>query len=138
MVSALRKHPSNPVPVAPELPAPVMDILTDVRRAGLVCRTAARADVFRTCALLASDNRVTRTGFAKALVQCLTQVLAKKPVLFRPGVSELSFDERWLGSALCAARRGDAASFAFLMRRRVQAKDRRCIGFLIQALAREM
>lgn len=112
----------------------MLDILADARMAALSCRSAARTDVFKACALLSTTSREARPTFARAFVRCLTQALGKAPVMYRPGVTELSFDESWLISALRAAQSGDDASFTFLIHTRVPFEHRRSIGFLINGL----
>ena len=111
-----------------------MESLTEVRLAAHGCRSAARTDVIKACALLTTVKREARPAFASALVRCLHQSLGKTPVFYRPGVAELSFDESWLTSALRADQAGDQASFAFLLRRRVPFERRRAIGYLIHGL----
>lgn len=137
MVSALRQTPFPIAPPTHQVSAATLDILTDVRLAALTCRSAARADIFKACALLSTAPREARPVFARAYVRCLTQALGKAPVIFRPGVSELSFDESWLTSALRAAQSGDDASFTFLIHARVPFEHRRAIGFLIRGLLRD-
>ncbi len=136
MLSALRQTPlSRPRPTQ-QVPAQMLDILADVRMAALSCRSAARTDVFKACALLSTTPKETRPVFADAFVRCLTQAWGAAPVFFRPGVPELSFDEAWLTSALRAAQAEDDASFTFLINSRVPFEHRRAIGFLARGLMR--
>lgn len=137
MVSALRQTPLPDAPPAPEVSSATLNILTDVRLAALTCRSAARTDIFKACALLSTADREVRSVFATALVRCLTQALGKTPVIFRPGVAQLSFDESWLTAALRAAQTGDDDSFTFLIHTRVPFEHRRAIGFLIRGLLRD-
>lgn len=137
MLSALRQTPLSTPRPTPQLPAQMLDILADVRLAALSCRSAARTDVFKACALLSTSPRETQPAFADAFVRCLTQARGTAPIFFRPGVPELSFDESWLTSALRAAQARDDASFAFLIHTRVPFEHRRAIGYLIRGLLHE-
>lgn len=135
MVSALRHTVPPFSPPVPVHAGSTLDILTEVRQAALSCRTAARTDVFKACALLSTVQNEARTAFANAFVRCLEQALGTAPVFFRPGVSELSFDEAWVASALRAVQSEDDASFTFLIHTRVPFEHRRSISFLIHGLA---
>ncbi|WP_300061538.1 hypothetical protein [uncultured Roseobacter sp.] len=133
---------------APHVPAPRHDaatlsafsseaagVLNELRRVALKCRSAARTDLFEACAVLSQTPNVARDAFAEVLMKSLAQALGTAPVLHRPGVAEVSFDEAWLLRTITAAQADDRGSFLFLMRSRVPHAARRNLGFLILSLS---
>ena len=110
------------------------DLLTHLRITALRCRAAARTDLFHACALLSTDRNQARNAHADALMRCIGTALGKRPILFRPGEAEVSFDERWLLSLARAHARGDEGSFSFLMASRVEKWAIRNLGFLIRRI----
>lgn len=122
---------AHPTPVAPAA-APA---LSHLRVAGLACRTAARSELFKACALLQIERTRHAGAFAAALVRGLPEAMGKRPVFLAPGEAEVSFDEAWLLRSIAAQRTGDHASFDFLIRSRVAPAARRQIGFLIAGLS---
>lgn len=113
-------------------------VLNHLRLVALGCRSAARQDLFKACALLAIEKDRARATHAEALVRALPEALGRAPRLMRPGVAEVSFDEAWLLRLVGAAATDDGASVEFLLRSRVCAPQRRNIGFLVHSLARQM
>lgn len=101
-----------------------------------VCRAKARLDLFQACAMLSMERGSAAQGFAEALLRTLEQGLGRMPVLHRAGSDELSFDEAWLAALFAAEARGDADSFAFLTRSRLNRAAVRQIGFLVAGLQR--
>lgn len=118
-----------------EFQADTADLLDELRQVALKCRSAARTDLFEACAVLSHAPNVARSAYAEALMKSLAQALGASPVLHRPGVQEVSFDEAWLLRAVQAARRGDRGSFLFLLRSRVPHAARRNLGFLILSVS---
>ena len=108
-----------------------MAFLNHLRFVALGCRAKARADLFSTCAGLALDPAAPVAAHADALMRCLGQAFGTRPLLFRPGTEEVSFDEAWLMQLGKALARGDEASAQFLLTRRVAKPDRRLIRFLV-------
>ncbi len=120
---------------------PVQDgldgFLNHVRFVALGCRAKGRTDIFKACALLSMDKSQSIRAHAEALVQCLNEALAKRPVLFRPGTEELSFDEAWLVQLAAALRRDDEDSVRFLLQSRVVPEHHRHIRFLLTRISRQ-
>ncbi|MEM6637110.1 MAG: hypothetical protein AAF667_14610 [Pseudomonadota bacterium] len=109
------------------------EFLNYLRITALNCRSAARADLFRACAMLETDTGVAKSAHAELLMRCLPQVIGKMPKILRPGEQEISFDEAWLLRLFEACRNDDGASFAFLIRTRVVRHAQRKIGFLMRS-----
>lgn len=112
-------------------------ILNALRLIALECRVAAQTDLFMACALLSNKQDTARDAFARALLKCLRQAIRQKPVFFRPGTEEVSFDEAWLMRALVAAKDGDSDSFAFLIRSRVSGMHQRHAAFLVKGISEQ-
>lgn len=112
-------------------------LLNHLRMTALECRAAARADLFEACAVLSISAPVARNAYAETLVKCLSQALDKTPVIFRPGVEEVSFDEAWLLRAAETAARKDWNSFEFLVRSRVPLSTRRNLASLILSISEQ-
>lgn len=108
-----------------------------LRVTALDCRASARTDLFRACALLAVEKPKAREAHAQVLMKTLSEILETKPRLYRPGVTELSFDETWLISLARAVRAEDGASAAFLLRSRVPQHARRKMLFLMSMIAEQ-
>ncbi|MDX8349446.1 hypothetical protein SLH49_15780, partial [Cognatiyoonia sp. IB215446] len=66
-----------------------------------------------------------------------SDVVGNKPVFFRPGTVELSFDESWLMRAIMAAAEDDRDSLAFLIRSRIPKIHQRHISFLINGISQQ-
>ena len=112
-----------------------LDALNYVRLVALDCRAAARADLFHACAVLSQDQGVAKHAFAETLAKCLPQVLGCKPVLYAPGICEMSFDEAWLVRLIQSSIRKDFDSFSFLIRSRVPYIAQRNLAFLIHSMS---
>lgn len=125
----------TPAPDPNTADATAMGLLNHLRLVALECRSAARTDLFEACALLSTDKETSANAFSAALIKSLPQALGLRPRLLRPGVQELSFDERWLVALLTAARAGDDDSFTFLLRSRVRSEAQRNMGYLIASCA---
>ncbi len=105
-----------------------------IRLKALQCRSAARADLFRACAVLSSRPETARDAYAEALVRCLFEATGRLAILHRPGALEFSFDEAWLMRLAIAAKSGDDDSFGFLIRSRVRSYAQRNMSFLLRSL----
>ncbi|MCE8005436.1 hypothetical protein [Aestuariivita sp.] len=126
------RNPQSNLPVA--LTMAERDLLNHLRMTALRCRSAARADLFEACALLSTDRNRARNAHADALMRCIGSALNTRPIFFRPGEAEISFDERWLVSLARAHATKDEASFTFLMASRVDKWAIRNLGFLIRRI----
>ena len=111
--------------------------LNHLRFVALRCRARARADMFQACALLTSDKTQSIRAHAEALAQCLNEALCKRAVFFRPGTTELSFDEAWLVQLASALRRGDEDSVRFLLHSRVRPEHHRNMRFLVSRISEQ-
>ncbi|MHA7874170.1 hypothetical protein [Roseivivax sp.] len=138
MVPLKLEHlPFDPAPRPAPIAEPMRPLLNHLRVTALSCRTAARSDLFQACAVLSTDRTVARSAFAETLVRGLAQALGQRPVLYRPGAREVSFDEAWLARLAHSAQSGDEDSFQFLIRARVPHAARRNLAFLVRAVAAE-
>ncbi len=129
--------PLSRAPAAPRIDPRARPLLNHLRVVALKCRVSARTDLFEACAMLSTDKSVARAAHAETLMKCLAQATGKRPVMFRPGAEEVSFDEAWLARMVLAAATGDTDSFEFLIRSRVPHWARRNLAFLIHAVAAE-
>lgn len=111
------------------------NVLSHLRVSAMACRSAARTDLFKACAVLSTSADVARTAYVETLMRCLEQALQKRPVMYRPGEQEVTFDEAWLLRAVEAAQAEDWDSLDFLIRSRVRPMDRRNLGYLICAIS---
>lgn len=126
-------RPAAPA-AAPQLSDWATDLLNHLRMVALGCRAAPHADLFHACAVLSLDRSAARSAHAEVLMRCLAQALGQRPKLYRPGVTEVSFDEAWLARAAEAAL-NDPQSFEFLIRSRLPRQSQRNLAFLIRAVA---
>ncbi len=133
-MSAVRQQNSFDRPVASpaqQMPAQARGVLNALRIIAMECRAEARADVFEACALLSNERSVAQDAHARALIRCFGQVLGVRPVFYRPGTVQMSFDEAWLMRLVQCRRNGEWDSFQFLLRSRVGKDQRRNMAFLI-------
>ncbi|MEO0929158.1 MAG: hypothetical protein AAFY14_00710 [Pseudomonadota bacterium] len=129
-------------PVAAKRPAAFLPgkwrgVLNALRVVALDCRVAARTDLFEACALISNKQNTAQDAFAQALFKCINDVVDSKPLFYRPGTLELSFDESWLIRAIMAAHQGDTDSLAFLVRSRVPKVHQRHVSFLIKGISEQ-
>lgn len=99
------------------------------------CRAAARTDLFEACALLSMDGEDAKRTFVATFVKCLSDAVHKQIRWFRPGTSEVTFDEAWVMRCLSCIETGDRSSLEFLLKSRIATSDRRYIGFLLGRIA---
>ncbi|MEM9708098.1 MAG: hypothetical protein AAF871_04845 [Pseudomonadota bacterium] len=123
---------------SPEFGEAALPFLNRLRLKSLDCRAAARVDLFQACALLATDRETAWAAHAEALIKCLPEALGARPIFYRPGVRDISFDEAWLLRMATAASEDDDNSFEFLLRSRVAAPHRRNMGFLIKTVSEQI
>jgi len=106
-------------------------LLAVLRCAARSCRAAARLEPERACSLIdASPDAAART-----LLCTLPAALGQPIRVYGPRETDLSFDERWILSAIAAVQRGDADSLHFLIARRVPAHRRRWLIVLLRRVA---
>jgi hypothetical protein len=106
-----------------------------LRLAALECRVAPRASL-RACALLHPSAGVA--DHVTMVARILPDALLRRPVIWRPGASERSFDEAWLLAIAQAIATGDADSERFLMRRRVRPAAIPILRLLLVALQKRL
>lgn len=109
--------------------------LNYLRFVSMRCRAMPRTDLFEACALLHVSRTDTQQAYAEALMRCLHEALGKRPQLFAPGVTEVSFDERWLLQLGLASAREDDLSLRFLLTSRVAQEHRRLMSYLVRNMA---
>ncbi|MBM7068862.1 hypothetical protein [Actibacterium sp. 188UL27-1] len=68
-------------------------------------------------------------------MKSLSQILRAAPILYRPGVAQISFDEAWLIRLAEVAQRDDHDSFRFLLRSRIPAHAQRNLASLVRSVA---
>ena len=110
--------------------------LARLRVIALSCRVAARDDLFRACTMLSQSKHASQDAYARALFRCLREALGKAPVFYRPGETEMSYDEAWLIRLMASVRNADDDSLAFLIGSRVAPIHRRQIAFLLRGICR--
>ncbi|MFW2544827.1 hypothetical protein ACN2XU_19505 [Primorskyibacter sp. 2E107] len=108
---------------------PLLDHLRDVAR---INRCKGYIDLFGACAALSGNRDVARHAASEVLVRCLSQALGRRPVLYRVGETETSFDEKWLIALARSLKTGDKCSSAFLLQSRVPKHARRTLVFLLR------
>ncbi|MEM7088028.1 MAG: hypothetical protein AAF496_00500 [Pseudomonadota bacterium] len=114
-----------------------MRIINHLRMVALQCRSAAFVDLDQACALLLADPADARMRHAETLMRGFRQAVAKRPVFYRPGTSELSFDEAWLGRLFEAIENQDDDSFRFLIQSRVPRWTRRNLAYLVRSISEQ-
>ncbi|WP_217359449.1 hypothetical protein [Ruegeria arenilitoris] len=124
-------------PHATQLQERTVQIINHLRMVALQCRSASRVDLDQACALLLADPADAHMRHAEILMRGLRQALSKRPVFFRPGTTELSFDEAWLGRLIEAVERKDDDSFRFLIRSRVPRWTQQNLAFLVRSVSEQ-
>jgi len=108
---------------------PLLDHVRDIARTN---RCKGYIDLFGACASLSGNRDVARQAASEVLVRCLSQALGRRPVFYRVGEPETSFDEKWLMSLASSLKAGDESSAAFLLHSRVPKHARRNLVFLLR------
>ncbi|WP_293574927.1 hypothetical protein [Phaeobacter sp.] len=117
-------------PVAdPITPDPLLDFLRTVAR-GARCK--GYVDLFGACAALSGNRTVAAQAAAEVLVRGLVHALGRRPILYRNGEREQSFDERWLMALADGLRRDHTPSVTFLLHSRVPKHAHRNLIFLLR------
>ncbi|MEX1234816.1 MAG: hypothetical protein WEB56_07515 [Roseovarius sp.] len=115
-------------------PRPLLDQL---RHAASGARCKSYIDMFGACAALSGNRHVAGQAASEILMRCLSQALGRRPVLFREGVRETSFDEDWLLALARSLKDGDTLSATFLLRSRVPKHACRNLVLLLRAVVDE-
>ena len=107
---------------------PLLDHLRTVAR---INRCKGYIDLFGACAALSGNRDIALHAASEVLVRCLSQALGRRPVLYRVGEPETSFDEKWLIALARSLNTADESSFVFLLHSRVPKHARRNLVFLL-------
>ena len=108
---------------------PLLDHLRHVAR---TTRCKGYVDMFGACAALSGNRQVAAQAASDVLMRCLAQALGRRPILYREGEPEISFDEAWLMTLSSSLRKGDTSSATFLLHSRVPVYARRNLMFLLR------
>lgn len=119
----------------PQVPEHLWPVLNRLRFQAVLCRAQARLDFFTACALIDPAAQVPSDDRMRMLLRVMGQALPSEPIFFRPGETELSFDERWLIAVIDAYARDDRDSLEFLVRRRVDPAKRRLFALLVSGVS---
>ena len=114
--------------------AELWTLLNRLRFQASTCRAGAYLDIYHACALLDPTAEEAEEAHFSVLLRVLEQALDSKPVFYRPGETDRTFDERWLVSLIDARMRNDKSSFGFLIHRRVTMPKRRIVAALVNGL----
>ena len=106
--------------------------LDHLRQSARAARCKSYVDLFGACALLSRDPRIASLAATDFLMRGLSQALGQRPVLFRPGETETSFDEDWLLALARSLKTDDVASATFLLHSRVPKHVRRTLVSLLR------
>lgn len=107
-------------------------LLNHLRHVWRSTRSKSYVDLFGTCAALSGNRHVAAEASSEALMRCLSQALGRRPVLFREGEQETSFDEAWLIALARRLKDGDTSSVTFLLHSRVPKHAHRNLVFLLR------
>lgn len=125
------------VPPSPQLGYQTLQIINHLRLVALQCRSAARVDLDQACAVLLANPAEEQMRHAETLIGGFRQAVPGRRVFFRPGTTELSFDEAWLGRLFEAVEQRDDDSFRFLIQSRVPRLTQRNLTFLIRSISEQ-
>ncbi|MEM7471478.1 MAG: hypothetical protein AAF340_09020 [Pseudomonadota bacterium] len=129
------KPVARPVDMAPPARRVCLNAL---RITSLVCRTAPRSELTHDCAKLSTQKSVALEAQTEVLMRGLEQGLGRRPVIYRPGVEAVSFDEAWILRAIDMASRERWDSLEFLLRSRLSKTARRPMASLIVAISKQL
>jgi len=110
-------------------------LLEHLRHVSRATRCKGYMDMFGACAALSGNRTIAAHAASEVLVRCLSQALGRRPVLYRKGEEDTSFDEKWLIALARSLKSGDDASATFLLSSRVPKHARRNLVFLLRQLA---
>ncbi|MEO0342056.1 MAG: hypothetical protein AAF198_01340 [Pseudomonadota bacterium] len=133
-MSALARTENVAFDALPDPSPTVRPLVSFLRVLALACRSSAREDLFKACAILSHEPNISAHACGEALVKCLSQALGKRPIFHAITEPELSFDEAWLSQLSEAIQSGDAQSEHFLLRSRVHKDAQRNVSFLMSRL----
>ncbi|MCL3883276.1 hypothetical protein [Marivita sp. GX14005] len=131
MTTALRK-PETPLALPDYTPEFGRPILAHLRHVARDARCKSYVDLFGACAALSGNRQIAANAASEVLMRCLSQALGRRPVLFREGERDTSFDEKWLLALARALKHEDTASATFLLNSRVPKHARRNLVFLLR------
>ena len=131
MTAALRQV-SDRQDFSAEEDASAQPLLEHLRRIARTSRCKSYVDLFGACAALSGNRHVASQAAAEVLMRCLAQALGRRPVLYREGESETSFDENWLLALGRSLKDEDTTSATFLLHSRVPKQFRRNLVFLLR------
>lgn len=134
MISAVCRAPRNDAPDTYVSPSE-LSLLEHLRDVARINRCKGYIDLFGACAALAGNRDVALHAASEVLIRCLSQALGHRPVLYRVGETETSFDEKWLMALVRSLRNGDESSLAFLLYSRVPKDACRNLVFLLQRVS---
>lgn len=126
------RHREAPRPADDAARQPLLEHLRRSARAG---RCKRYIDLFGACAALSTNRHGAAQAASDVLMRCLSQALGHRPVFYREGEQDTSFDEKWLIALARSLRTGDEASATFLLCSRVPKHLRRNIVFLLNGVA---
>jgi hypothetical protein len=107
-------------------------LLEHLRHVSRTGRCKSYIDMFGACAALSGNTHVAAQAASEVLMRCLAQALGRRPVLYREGEAEMSFDEKWLIALAHSLKSEDVASATFLLHSRVPKHARRNLIFLLR------
>ncbi|MGR3529394.1 MAG: hypothetical protein ACU0CQ_06565 [Sulfitobacter sp.] len=113
----------------------VPPLLDHLRNAARDARSKRYVDLFGACAVLSGNRQIAAKAACEVLMRCLDQALGRRPVMFRTGESETSFDENWLLALARALKSGDTPSVTFLLHSQVPKSAHRNLVFLVRSVA---
>ncbi len=116
----------------PGIRADIEPFLDHLRLTASAARCKSYVDLFGACASLSRERHVAFQAASDLLMRCLSQALGQRPVWFRPGEAETSFDEDWLLALARALKREDLSSATFLLHSRVPIHARRTLIALLR------
>jgi hypothetical protein len=131
MTAALRKTSSEQglgFGVHPDQSA----LLKHLRHVARASRCKGYIDLFGACAALSGNRDIAASAASEVLMRCLSQALGRRPLLYREGERETSFDENWLMALARSLQSDDTASATFLLNSRVPIHARRKLVFLLR------
>lgn len=134
MTAALRRV-SDPQVFAPEKDSTAPTLLEHLRGVARDSRCKSYVDLFGACAALSGNRHVAAQAASEVLMRCLSQALGRRPVLYRQGEGETSFDEDWLVALARSLKQEDVSSATFLLHSRVPKQFRRNLVFLLRNVA---
>lgn len=109
-------------------------LLEHLRHVARINRCKSHIDLFGACAALSGNRQVAAQAASEILIRCLSQALGRRPILYREGERETSFDENWLIALARSLRQDDTASATFLLHSRVPRHARRNLTFLLRSV----